>query len=277
MKNVPQARLAQHCLRSVVSPDRCHRKIPGFTLVELLAVLAIVILIMALAGPTLLKLKGAGDVTSAAYDISGLVENARAFALANNTYTWVGFYEENNTALSALPATPSPTPPYPGKGRVIMAAIASKDGTTIVNDSVSGTSVLDPTRFYQINKNIKLENIHLVDIGAPDPTQDPNALGSRSSLPYNNTLQGPFSSQTRISSEGTEVTRRPFVSQGYTFYKTIRFNPRGEAQINSTYTPKRCAEIGIIPTHGIIPDTASKNVVAIQFTGIAGNVKIYRR
>ena len=57
----------------------------------------------------------------------------------------------------------------------------------------------------------------------------------------------------------------------------MRFNSLGEANINSTYSLKNAAEIGLKPTHGSIVDTGSKNLVAIQFGGVGGNFKIYRR
>src|SRR5205814_4328762 len=69
----------------------------GFTLIELLVVIGIIILLTALLTPAFTNLKSAGDVTSAAYSIKGVLDQARAYAMANNTYTWVGLYEENTT------------------------------------------------------------------------------------------------------------------------------------------------------------------------------------
>jgi hypothetical protein len=74
----------------------------------------------------------------------------------------------------------------------------------------------------------------------------------------------------------SESTGRPFTAQGYTFRKTVRFSPRGEAIIN-TLSPSRVGEIGIKPTRGSTVDTNNSNVVAVQFTGIGGKVNIYRR
>src|SRR5438093_9665385 len=88
----------------------------GFTLIELLVVIGIAILVTALLTPAFTSLKSAGDVTSAAYTIKGVLEQARTYAMANNTYTWVGFYEENTTDT----APTNTAPPYPGKGRVLL-------------------------------------------------------------------------------------------------------------------------------------------------------------
>src|SRR5438046_6922855 len=82
----------------------------GFTLIELLVVIGIMILLTVLLTPAFTNLRSAGDVTSAAYTIKGVLEQARTYAMANNTYTWVGFYEENTTDASPT----SIAPPYPG-------------------------------------------------------------------------------------------------------------------------------------------------------------------
>src|SRR5207245_1018311 len=126
--------------------------------------------------------------------------------------------------------------------------------------------------------------IHITDIGAPpsstpSPAPDASSIDARSGLPY--TSGGAFAYQNRINSDDTHgpdnQTLYPFAAQGYTFYKTIRFSPRGEASINSTYMLRNPAEIGLRPTHGTSVDSNNPNVVAIQFTGVGGNIKIYRR
>src|SRR5947207_11082619 len=63
----------------------------GFTLIELMVVATIIIILTLLVVPAFTNIKGAGDVTSRAYTIKGLLEQARTYAMANNTYTWVGF------------------------------------------------------------------------------------------------------------------------------------------------------------------------------------------
>jgi type II secretory pathway pseudopilin PulG len=255
---------------------RSQHKTAAFTLIELLAVIGIIVIVMALVGPAMNALKTSGDITSAAYDIAGTLEAARAHALAKNTYTWVGFYEED--ANSQKPT--SAEPPYPGKGKVVLATIASKDGTTIVDDDDSGNVTLDPARFEVILKPTKITGVHLTDVDPPpaSPTNPrSDSLDARSRLPFDASLQGPVTSQNRISSDASEKTRRPFVVQGYTFHKSVRFSPRGEVNINSTYKERRVGEIGLRPAHGPTVDTKTPNVVAIQFTGIGGKINIYRR
>ncbi|PYK14730.1 MAG: hypothetical protein DME55_14720, partial [Verrucomicrobia bacterium] len=101
----------------------------GFTLLELLIVVGIVALLMVLIAPAFTYIKGGTDVTSAAYTIKSVLDTARTYAKANNTYTWVGFYEEDVSQSSVIPA---PDPRCTGcVGRVVISIVASKDGTDL--------------------------------------------------------------------------------------------------------------------------------------------------
>ncbi len=88
-------------------PARRLPRRPGsaFSLIELMVVIAIIVVLMGLLVPAFTSMKSAGDVTSAANTIKGVLDQARTYAMANNTYTWVGFYEENASQASTNPAT----------------------------------------------------------------------------------------------------------------------------------------------------------------------------
>jgi prepilin-type N-terminal cleavage/methylation domain-containing protein len=245
----------------------CHARLPfragglgegAFTLIELLVVISIIAILLVLMAPAFTTLKSAGDVTNAAYGIQGLLDNARTYAKANNTYTWVGFYEENATATTPTNATPA----YPGKGRVLLAVVSSNDGTGI------SLNPLPSTRITQIGKLVRIEGVHITDIGGP-AGGNPDTLDGRPSTPY--------TESATISSDSNDTALYRFSAQNYTFYKTIQFNPRGEANINSTSTLKHVGEIGMKPTHGTVVDTNTTNIVAVQFTGVSGSTKIYRK
>jgi type II secretory pathway pseudopilin PulG len=259
-------------------------------LLEILVVIAIIAILMVLVAPAFTNIKTGNDVTSAAYTISGVLEQARNYAMANNTYVWAGIYEEDATSLSATNATP----PYPGKGRVLMASVFSTDGTKIYEDN-DPSALLPTTRIKQLGKLVKIEGIHITDVG-PRPSPTPasvssDSLDTRPDWPYTYAASLNADHYNRISSDDPsgaqqngDQTKFPFSAQGHTFYKTVRFNPRGEANINSTYSLKNAAEVGVVPTHGSTAPTPppsgasySGNVVAIQFGGVGGNFKIYRR
>ena len=120
------------------------------------------ILLIALLTPAFTNLKSAGDVTSAAYTIKGVLEQARTYAMANNTYTWVGFAGSVGTPVT---------------GQVSIATLASNDGTVKVcqggdgTDSTNQTSMVvgtGPGAVTQLGKLVHLDNSHVGDTGDTD-------------------------------------------------------------------------------------------------------------
>ena len=263
----------------------------GFTLLELIIVVGIMIFLTVLSIPAFTSRKPAEDLTNAANTITSMMEQARTLAISKNTYTWLGFYEED--ATDSGPTTS--TPPYPGKGRLVMAIVYSKDGTGIyeigLSQYQSGSWPLnqpsggkEPSATDPIAMSgtiVKIENVHIGDIGSPTPSPvpspSPDSLDARSGEPYSSPIPAD-SHFNRISSDSADATRFQFTARGYTFYKTIRFSPRGEARLNTYYDFRRMCELGLIPTRGkVIPNPTPANVIAIQFSAFGGHFKIYRR
>jgi prepilin-type N-terminal cleavage/methylation domain-containing protein len=275
-------------LRSFSQRDRAS----AFTLIELLIVIGIIAVLLVLIAPAFTTIKSAGDVTSAAYTIKGVLDTARTYAKANNTYTWVGFYEENVSNPS------SPNADTPPVGRLIMSIVASKDGTNVYG---SGNGTIDPTKLTQVGKLVKFENIHLplfavcasnctadsFDTRPPlqnDPTAGYNySRFGELNAPQPNTAPytTPYNFQYPVGNPAPAVQ--------YTFSKILQFSPRGESRVNgNSYDIRRVVEIGLIQTHGTatpVPVSGggtsnvvfSGNVVAVQINGFAGDVRIYRR
>src|SRR5437762_13745143 len=102
----------------------------AFTLLELLIVIGIIAVLLVLIAPALTTIKSGTDVTSAAYTIKGVLDTARTYAKANNTYTWVGFFEEDVSQ-------PSANPPVAGTGRIVISTVASKDGSELYTPPLS--------------------------------------------------------------------------------------------------------------------------------------------
>src|SRR5260370_21233767 len=78
----------------------------GFTLVELLVVITIIAILAFLALPAIQGLQKGGGFAKAVYDISDSLNLARSYALANNTYFFVGLTEGDRTqSMTAVPPT----------------------------------------------------------------------------------------------------------------------------------------------------------------------------
>jgi prepilin-type N-terminal cleavage/methylation domain-containing protein len=128
----------------------------AFSLIELLVVMAIIAILSSLAIPAFNAIRGAGSLTKAANDVSGILEQARAYAMAQNTYVWVGFKKEGSDTL-------------------LVGVSASPSGTTNANNLVS------------ISRLVRIENLQLVE--APASTARPQSnvvqlFGSGTAFPF---------------------------------------------------------------------------------------------
>ena len=264
--------------KEIPSPKRRRRSLAAFSLVELLVVIAIIAVMAALASSTGF-MKSGGDFTKAAYDISGVLDQARAYAMANNTYVFVGIGEFDASQPSGK------SPQVPGKGRVAIAAIATKDGTCNypVGGNISSpawTNYNNGANFVPVGKLLYFDNLHLVDLGTP-PTTGNMTRPTVTSTSLNYSVG---------SAACTSVTpfdwplNKPLGGGKYSFSKVISFSPQGVARIQAQSNSDEIAkwmEIGLQPTHGtsVPPVPANQNMgnqAVVQINGITGATRVYR-
>jgi hypothetical protein len=237
-----------------------------------MVVIGIIVLLSVLVTPAFNSIKGSKDITTAAYTVKAAMEQARAYALVNNTYVWLGFFEENGLVASTNPATA-------GTGRIVICTVASKDGTTVYTSVASPAADIDSagTKLAQVGNLLKLETAHLrtFAIGTGDGS---DTLTGRPPVPGTN----PDNAQIGDVSPADSLRffhyppSKPDTMAQYTFKKMLQFSPRGECRPqNDNYTVRGIAEVGLQPSRGGVLDDAKASVV--QVAGFSGNMKVYRR
>ncbi len=255
----------------------------AFTLIELLAVMAIIVAMTALLLPAFSKINGGNDLTKATYDIASTLDQARAYAMANKTYVFVGFEEVDESVSSSVnPQVSTGNTPY---GRVAVAVVASKDGTKHYADAISGqgsdwqtnyaasgTPEYDGAHLIAISKLQRFENLHLAS-SLPPPATGPMAR------PAVNTYYVVGSASCQSQTPFTWPLGSPLSSgYQYRFDKVIQFDPQGVARI--TYATNQdnivnWMEAGLQQTHGNMLSTGP-NAAAIQIDAMAGSTHIFR-
>jgi len=230
----------------------------GFTLLELLTVIATMAILTGLASSAFQSMSGAGSLTKNTSDIAGALEQARAYAMGNNTYVYLGLQEISSQQSSSS-----------GIGRVAVAVVASLDGTRPYLDSpgqlaASGLVAIAPLKYFN--------NLHIT---------------SSSSLTSGSMVNRPASTTTgfmdiSLSTSASTVTFQWPLSgtAQYTFNQVIEIDPQGVARIQTgtAFNPTipSYIEIALLPTHGGTVSNTSANQAAIQVDGMTGAIATYR-
>ena len=251
-KRWPQSLISFRCIA---------RRRTAFTLVELLVVISLIIGMCALVLPVINSIKGGRELQNATSELSGSLEQARAYAMANNTYVYVGF-QEVNAGVSANSATQQP-----GIGRVVMAVVASKEGTRVFKP---GTTTLDPTKVVAISKLRQFDNLHL---GQPIKTGNME----RPAVAASNQV-----AESAVFDFAAPAFSWPLEgSSKYQFVKVIEIDsqgiPRPPSAVNDAIVDR--LELGLIQCRGNVAINSENNSAqqsAIQLDGITGAIRIYR-
>jgi prepilin-type N-terminal cleavage/methylation domain-containing protein len=225
----------------------------AFSLLELLVVIGIMGMLFALSGPIVGALKGAGDFGKSTGDIQGILEQARAYAMANNTYVYAGIQEVNVINPTASN----------GVGRVALGVVAS---TTGMRPYTNSPAALPVANIIPLGKVRYFDNLHITNA---------SSLSSSGNMtrPTANVDLSACGAQTTFSWTITGTTQYNFTNI------VVEFSPQGTAsvQTNSSTlcTPPSYLELALLPCQGTVA-TTNANQAAIQINGFTGTVNIYR-
>ncbi len=194
-------------------PPRCFDKhCHGFTLLELLAVIAITAMLVGLSVPLFGMLSGSNEMNQSLQVTGGMMEQARQHAISQNTYTWL------------VVSTPS------GDDDVRVAVVASKDGTDALAWSGSSVNISSSTAYELVGRVRSVPRVKVADV--PTVAID--------SLPNNNGATPSKMAQVDFSIGTGGQTR--------TFSKAVQFTPTGEARVAGNVD--RFIDLVLLPKNG---------------------------
>jgi prepilin-type N-terminal cleavage/methylation domain-containing protein len=230
----------------------------GFTLVELLIVIGIMGMLFAMAGPALSALRGAGDIGKASGDIQGIFEQARSYAMANNTYVYVGIQEQDGI---------NPTSAK-GVGQVALGIVASVNGLRPYSNSPMTPSALSVSNITPLGRVKYFVNLHLTNAA----TVGTNGAMFRTS---------PDVDMGTNTNSVTTFQIPPTGTAKYSFKRVVEFDPQGVARYQTSSATfdssiKNYLELPLMTARGNIATTNSPNTAAIQIDAITGAIRLYR-
>jgi prepilin-type N-terminal cleavage/methylation domain-containing protein len=211
----------------------------GFSLVEMLCVIAIVSLLASVSWPSIVGVVSGDRLTNNAYELDGLIQQARNTAITDHTYVWLGF---NNFSQSGAPS-------------LLVAGIMSNSGLATDPQS-SGMSNFQP-----VFKPVILRGVSLAT--AQNYAALPGLLAP-------NTDAGSQSYSFQMNALGTPNAQ---------FTDVIAFGPDGQAYLPSSAgalgnAPVQCVGVGL----NNAPVSANHlHTVAVQVHGLSGQVSVFQQ
>ena len=236
------------------------REEQAFSLIELLVVIGLMGLLMSLAMPAFSSMQGAGNLSKAASDIQGVMEQARSYAMANNTYVYVGIEEVDGMNPTAAP----------GIGRVAIAVVASKDGTRPYPQNPNTPGPLNTTNIFPLGKALYFDNLHMTNTSSLSSVGNMTRPPAVVDLGSNNSATTFYIPINAISGAAK-----------YSFTNVVEFDPQGVPRCqtnNSAFEPsiQNYLEIPLVPAHGNVAMSNSANQAAVQIDGVTGAARTYR-
>jgi len=262
------------------------RAASGFTLIELMVVVGVMALMMALVIPAFTAMAGGSSLVSTAASIKELLQQARSYAMANNTFVFVGVTEVSGAQGSSV------SPQAPGTGRVALGLVASRDGTCGYDpNNPQGGWLNTPNNganLVSIDRLQHFDNFHLADFSTfASGTGGFTGTGAMTRPALQSTRQSVGNPKCVSATQFSWPLGSVYGSGQYNFSTVIEFDPQGVARIQlnnqgsgtTGSTVVTYLEIDLQPAHGStflpVTDPNTGNIAAIQITGITGAVQAY--
>ena len=200
--------------------------------------MGIMAMVVGLGVPALSSMSQSSNVNSGISGMAGVLEQARQYAVAQNTYVWVAIHPQSN-----------------GES-VDVAVLASKNGT---DPSPWGSYGDVPNATVDLIGKIQtLPMVKFAEAGTYTSVQIP-------SLP----ATSPQITTVDNSPASTALFNLKLRGQSVEFDRAIQFLPSGEAR--NAATPVNIIEFSLQPPHG-----TARNIAVIRVNGFTGNTMIYR-
>lgn len=195
-------------------------------------------MVAGLAAPALTSMSQSSNVNTAISNVAGVLEQARQYAVAQNTYVWVAFHPQANGAS------------------VDVAVLASKNGTDT-----------NPWGNYGDVPNANVDLIGKVRI-LPMFKFDEAGVYTTTQIPSLPEIS-PQITMANNSPASTAAFKIKVNGQSVEFGRAIQFTPSGEAR--NAATPVNIIEFALAPTAG-----TTRNITVFRVNGFTGSTMVYR-
>jgi len=212
---------------------------------ELMCVLAIMSVLASMSWPSIVGILSGDRLTNNAYELSGLIQQARTTAMTQHTYVWLGFYSYTQNGAPAL----------------MVASLAENSGLATV---VPTTSSLPNSNFQLAGKPVILNNVSIATVSNYTNPALPGL-----DVPDN----------TDVGSQTYSFSMSVLGIANATFNNVIAFGPDGQTYLPTTTgalgsNPVLCVGVGLTASPG-----SAKNLhtAAVQVHGLSGQVSVFQQ